>query len=157
LGHTYTVVISFVSLATSLIAMAAVDNWGRKPLVLIGSTGMGVCLFSLAAAVPRHFAPGFYLSVLVAYNVFFAFSQGTVVWVYLSELFPPGIRGAGQGYGSSVHWITNAILVSVFPALQHASSVRTFYFFALVMAVQIGVVWIWYPETRGTRLGSAIS
>ena len=157
LGHTYTVVISFISLATSLIAMAAVDNWGRKPLVLIGSTGMGVCLFSLAAAVPRHFAPGFYLSVLVAYNVFFAFSQGTVVWVYLSELFPPGIRGAGQGYGSSVHWITNAILVSVFPALQHASSVRTFYFFALVMAVQIGVVWIWYPETRGTRLGSAIS
>jgi MFS family permease len=95
LGHTYTVVISFISLATSLIAMAAVDNWGRKPLVLIGSTGMGVCLFSLAAAVPRHFAPGFYLSVLVAYNVFFAFSQGTVVWVYLSELFPPGIRGAG--------------------------------------------------------------
>jgi MFS transporter, SP family, arabinose:H+ symporter len=157
LGHTYTVVISCIGLATTLIAMAAVDNWGRKPLLLIGSAGMGLCLLSLAAAVPRHFAPGFYLSVLVAYNVFFAFSQGTVVWVYLSELFPPGVRGAGQGYGSSVHWITNAILISVFPAVQHSSSVRIFYFFALVMAIQIGVIWLWYPETRGTRLGSVLS
>lgn len=157
LGHTYTVVISCIGLATTLIAMAAVDNWGRKPLLLIGSTGMGMCLISLAAAVPRHFAPELYLSVLLAYNVFFAFSQGAVIWVYLSELFPPGIRGAGQGYGSTVHWVTNAILISVFPAMQHSSSVRTFYFFALFMVLQIGVVWLWYPETRGTRLGSAIS
>jgi MFS transporter, SP family, arabinose:H+ symporter len=157
LGHIYTIVIACVGLATTLIAMTAVDNWGRKPLLLIGSAGMGICLFSLAVAVPHRFAPSLYLSVLVAYNVFFAFSQGTVVWVYLSELFPPGIRGAGQGYGSSVHWITNAILVLVFPAFQHVSSVRTFYFFALVMAVQIGVVWFWYPETRRTRLGLADS
>jgi hypothetical protein len=92
--------------------------------------------------------------ILVGYNAFFAFSQGTVVWVYLSELFPPGIRGAGQGDGSSVHWITNAILISVFPVIQHASSVRIFYVFALMMTVQIGVVWYWYPETRGTSLGS---
>jgi MFS transporter, SP family, arabinose:H+ symporter len=139
LGHTYTIVISCVGLATTLIAMTAVDNWGRKPLLLIGSAGMGICLFSLAVAVPHRFAPSLYLSVLVAYNV----------------LFPPGIRGAGQGYGSSVHWIANAILVVVFPAVQHVSSVRTFYFFALVMAVQIGVVWFWYPETRRTRLGLA--
>jgi SP family arabinose:H+ symporter-like MFS transporter len=157
LGHTYTVVISCIGLATTVIAMAAVDKLGRKPLLLIGAAGMGMCLFSLAVAVPHHFVPAFYLSILVAYNFFFAFSQGTVVWVYLSELFPPGVRGAGQGYGSSVHWITNAILVSVFPAMQRSSSVQTFYFFALVMAFQIGVIWLWYPETRGTRLGSALS
>jgi len=156
LGHTYTVVISCVSLLTALIAMTVVDLWGRKPLLLIGSTGMGICLFCLAVAVPHHFAPGLYLSILVAYNVFFAFSQGILVWVYLSELFPPGIRGAGQGYGSSVHWIANAILVSVFPAMQHVLSDRTFYFFAMVMAIQVAVVWLWYPETRRTHLGSTL-
>jgi SP family arabinose:H+ symporter-like MFS transporter len=148
LGHTYTVVISCVSLVTALIAMTVVDLWGRKPLLLIGSTGMGICLFCLAVAVPHHFTPGLYLSILVAYNVFFAFSQGILVWVYLSELFPPGIRGAGQGYGSSVHWIATAILISVFPAMQHVLSDRTFYFFAMVMAIQVAVVWLWYPETR---------
>jgi hypothetical protein len=103
----------------------------------------------------HHFDPLTYLVILVGYNAFFAFSQGTVVWVYLSELFPPGIRGAGQGYGASVHWIANAILISVFPMMQRASSVGTFYFFAFMMVLQIGVVLLWYPETRGTALGSA--
>jgi len=152
LGHTFTVLISCLGLATTLVAMTAVDKLGRKPLLLIGSIGMGICLLSLAMTVPHHFAARLYLSILIAYNVFFAFSQGTVVWVYLSELFPPGIRGAGQGYGASVHWITNAILISVFPTIQRASSVKMFYIFALVMGLQIGVVWLWYPETRGTRL-----
>ena len=157
LGHTYTVFIGWLGLATSLLGMAFVDKLGRKLLLIMGSAGMALCLISLGFAIPHHFAPVFYLSILVAYNAFFAFSQGTVVWVYLSELFPPGIRGAGQGYGSSVHWITNAILISVFPLIQHASSVRIFYFFALMMVLQIGVVLLWYPETRGTALGSVVA
>jgi hypothetical protein len=74
--------------------------------------------------------------------------------VYLSELFPPGTRGKGQGYGSSVNWIANAILISIFPVMQHASSGRAFYFFSLTMVLQIGVVLLWYPETRGKALGS---
>ena len=76
--------------------------------------------------------------------------------MYLSELFPAGNpRGEGRSSGtSSVHWIANAILVLIFPIMQHASSLRIFYFFALLMTVQIGVVWYWYPETRGTSLGS---
>lgn len=155
LGHTYTVLISCLSLATTLLGMAFVDKLGRKPLLFLGSAGMAVCLLSLGLAIPHHFAPLLYLSILVAYNAFFAFSQGTVVWVYLSELFPSGVRGAGQGCGSSVHWIANAILVSTFPMVQHASSIRTFYFFALMMVLQIVVVLLWYPETRGTVLGSA--
>jgi MFS family permease len=155
LGHTYTVLISFISLATTVLGMAFVDKLGRKPLLLWGSAGMAVCLLCLGLAIPHHLGPLFYLSILVAYNVFFAFSQGTVVWVYLSELFSPGTRGAGQGYGSSVNWIANAILVSIFPIMQHASSVRAFFFFSLAMVLQIGVISLWYPETRGTALGSA--
>jgi len=152
-GHTYTVLISCLSLATTLLGMAFVDRLGRKPLLFLGSAGMALCLLTLAVAIPHHSAPLLYLSILVAYNAFFAFSQGTVVWVYLSELFPPGIRGLGQGYGTSVHWIANAILISVFPSVQHASSVRIFYIFALMMLLQIVVIWLWYPETRGTDLG----
>jgi MFS family permease len=154
MGHRYTVFISCLSLAMTVLGMAFVDRLGRKPLLLIGCAGMAVCLLSLGLAIPHRFAPLLYLLILVMYNVFFAFSQGTVVWVYLSELFPPGIRGAGQGYGASVHWITNAVLVSIFPIIQHASSADIFYFFALMMVLQIGVIWRWYPETRGTSLGA---
>jgi SP family arabinose:H+ symporter-like MFS transporter len=154
LGHTYTVLISSLSLAMTVVGMAFVDKVGRKPLLLWGSAGMAVCLLSLGLAIPHHLGPLFYLSILVAYHAFFAFSQGTVVWVYLSELFSPGTRGKGQGYGSSVNWIANAILISIFPVMQHASSGRAFYFFSLTMVLQIGVVLLWYPETRGKALGS---
>ena len=154
LGHRYTILVSGLSLVTTMVGMAFVDRLGRKPLLYLGSAGMGGCLFVLGLAIPQHFDPVMYLWILVVYNAFFAISQGTVVWVYLSELFPPGLRGLGQGYGSTVHWIANAILISVFPSVQHASSVKFFYIFALMMILQIVVIWLWYPETRGTALGS---
>lgn len=155
MGHRYTLFLSSLSLATTLFGAVLVDRAGRRPLLILGAAGMAICLAGLGFAIPHHFAPAFYLAVLIAYNTFFAFSQGAVVWVYLSELFPPGIRGAGQGYGSFVHWIANALLVTAFPLLQRASSFRVFYYFALMMAVQVAVVWFWYPETRGTALGSS--
>ncbi len=153
-GHTYTVLISCLSLVTTALGMAYIDRAGRKPLLYIGSAGMAICLVSLGVLLPYHYRPPLYLLILVFYNAFFAFSQGTVVWVYLSELFPPGIRAAGQGYGASVLWIANAILVLVAPTMQHASSAGIFYLFALMMALQMGVIWRWYPETRGGTLGS---
>jgi SP family arabinose:H+ symporter-like MFS transporter len=154
LGHTYTVLISCLGLTTTVFGMAFVDRLGRKPLLYVGSVGMALCLVTLGLAIPHRGDPVIYLSILVAYNAFFAFSQGTVVWVYLSELFPQGLRGSGQGFGSTVHWIANAILISVFPRVQHASSVKVFYLFALMMILQIAVIWVWYPETSGTALGS---
>jgi MFS transporter, SP family, arabinose:H+ symporter len=154
LGHTYTVLISSTSLAMTVVGMAFVDKVGRKPLLLWGSAGMALCLLCLGVAIPHRLGPLFYLFVLLAYHSFFALSQGTVVWVYLSELFSPGTRGKGQGYGSSVNWTANAILISIFPVLQHASAARAFYFFSLTMVLQIGVVFLWYPETRGKALGS---
>jgi MFS transporter, SP family, arabinose:H+ symporter len=153
-GHLYTILISFLSLGTTLLGMSSVDKVGRKVLLYIGSAGMAICLLCLAIAIPHHLVSWVYLWILVAYNFFFAFSQGTVVWVYLSELFPVGVRGAGQGYGAFVHWIVNAMLVLVFPIVQHASSARIFYVFAIFMAVQIVVIWLWYPETRGAALGA---
>jgi MFS family permease len=154
LRHTYTVWISVLSLASTLLGLSFIDRLGRKPLLVLGSAGMFVCLTGLALAIARHMAPGWFLLILAAYNLCFAFSQGTVVWVYLSELFPMAVRGAGQGYGSTVHWITNAVLISVFPVIEHASPAGSFYWLAGMMLVQIGVVLFWYPETKGTTLGA---
>jgi MFS family permease len=153
LGHTYTVLISSISLAMTITGMGLVDKVGRKPLLIWGSAGMAICLFGLGLSIPHHLSPLFYLVVLITYHACFSFSQGTVIWVYLSELFPPGVRGKGQGYGSSVNWIANAILISIFPVLQHASSGQAFYFFSLTMVLQIVIVLIWYPETRAKALG----
>lgn len=153
LGHTYTVWISSLSLGFTFVGLSFVDKLGRKPLLILGSVGMFVCLTALAAAIPRQMQPVSYLVILAAYNLCFAFSQGTVVWVYLSELFPPAVRGAGQGYGATVHWVANATLIWLFPIMEHASPSASFYGLAVLMLAQIAVVWLWYPETKGTALG----
>ncbi|HLI03721.1 MAG TPA: MFS transporter [Terracidiphilus sp.] len=154
LGHTYTVWISSLSLAFTFAGLSFIDRLGRKPLLILGSAGMFACLAALAAAIPLHIVPAGYLLIIAAYNLCFAFSQGTVVWVYLSELFPPAVRGAGQGYGATVHWVANAALIWLFPIVQHAAPAACFYGLAAMMAVQIAVVWLWYPETRGAGLGA---
>lgn len=156
LGHTYTVWISCLSLACTFVGLSLVDRLGRKPLLILGSAGMFICLTILAIALPLQAAPLWYLAILAAYNLCFAFSQGTVVWVYLSELFPPAVRGAGQGYGTTVHWIANAALIWLFPVVQHAAPMLSFYVLAGMMAFQVGVVWLWYPETKGTALGAMV-
>ena len=157
LGHSYTVWISCLSLAFTFVGLGFVDRLGRRPLLILGSVGMFSCLTALAAAIPRLMQPYWYLVILAAYNLCFAFSQGTVVWVYLSELFPPAVRGAGQGYGATVHWIANAGLIWLFPVIERASSSASFYGLAALMLVQIVVVWLWYPETKGTALGVTVA
>lgn len=154
LGHTYTVWISCLSLTSTFAGLSFVDCLGRRPLLILGSAGMFICLTILALALPLRAAPTWYLAILAGYNLCFAFSQGTVVWVYLSELFPPAVRGAGQGYGTTVHWIANATLIWLFPMLAHAAPTIGFYLLAFMMALQIGVVWLWYPETKGATLGA---
>lgn len=157
LGHSYTVWISSLSLGFTFVGLSFVDRLGRKPLLILGSMGMFVCLAALAAAIPRQMQPLSYLVILAAYNLCFAFSQGTVVWVYLSELFPPAVRGAGQGYGATVHWVMNAALIWLFPIVEHASPSASFYGLAVLMLVQIVVVWLWYPETKGKALGAVLA
>jgi sugar porter (SP) family MFS transporter len=152
-SHTCTVVISCLNIGTTLLGMLYVDKVGRKPLLVWGAAGMSVCLFALGLSIPHQFASVWYLLLLIGYNTFFAFSQGTVIWVYLSELFPFAVRGAGQGYGTSVLWVATAVLIGVFPIVQNGSSGRSFYFFATMMILQIAVVLLWYPETKGAGLG----
>lgn len=152
-SHRFTVLISGFTLMLTLLSMKCVDRLGRKPLLLGGSLGMAICLFSLGVCIPYHMRPIWYLIILVAYNGFFAFSQGTIIWIYLSELFPFGVRGTGQGYGTTVHWIANALLVLVFPILQRAGPTQGFYLFAAMMVMQIVVILLWYPETKGSALG----
>jgi hypothetical protein len=83
---------------------------------------------------------------------FFAFSQGAVIWVYLSEVFPTRVRAKGQSLGSFTHWIMNAAISGIFPVLAERSGGVPFLFFAVMMVVQFFVVLTTYPETKGYTL-----
>ena len=90
--------------------------------------------------------------LLVGFIAFFAFSQGAVIWVYISEVFPTAVRAKGQSLGSFTHWMMNAIIAWSFPVIAAFSRSAPFVFFAAMMALQFFVVLTIYPETKGIAL-----
>jgi hypothetical protein len=90
--------------------------------------------------------------MLVGYIAFFAPSQGAVIWVYLSEIFPTRVRARGMGIGSSTHWLMNAVIALIFPVVARHSTGAPFLFFAGMMALQFVVVLAFFPETKGIAL-----
>jgi sugar porter (SP) family MFS transporter len=153
LSHSYGISLSLFNVAALLLGMAVVDKIGRRPLLIAGSAGMAISLFALAAALRWHAMPMLDLIILFAFNTCFACSQGAVTWVLISEIFPFPVRGKGQSYGATVHWIANAGLIWLYPVMEQAVPQSSFTFFGLLMVLQIILVWNWYPETRGTDLG----
>ncbi|MGE5425363.1 MAG: sugar porter family MFS transporter [Syntrophothermus sp.] len=113
-----TVIIGFTNLFFTLIAMTIIDKVGRKKLLLFGSLGMTVFLSLFAALFLSGSTGGVYiLLLLIGFIGCFAMSQGAVIWVLLSEMFPNNIRARGSSVGSFSHWFFNALLTFLFPVL----------------------------------------
>jgi MFS transporter, SP family, arabinose:H+ symporter len=151
-GSLQAVAVGSTNLVFTMVAMAVIDRIGRKTLLLIGSVGTAACLAGVATIffTARH--ESFLLWLLIGYIAFFAFSQGAVIWVYLSEVFPNNVRAKGQSLGSFTHWIMNALISGTFPLLAASSGGYPFVFFSLMMVVQFFVVLFVYPETKGVSL-----
>lgn len=146
------VAIGATNLVFTAIAMTVIDKLGRKRLLLTGSIGMALCLLGVAMILGSGENEHLLLWMLVGFIAFFAFSQGAVIWVYISEIFPTAVRARGQSVGSSTHWIMCAIITFLFPVIAQHSKALPFVFFALMMALQFVVVLLFFPETKGVSL-----
>ncbi len=146
------VAIGATNLLFTIIAMSVIDRIGRKTLLLIGSVGLTISLAGVAAIFAMHSHEKLLVWLLVSFIASFAFSQGAVIWVYLSEVFPNRVRAKGQSLGSFTHWLMNALISGAFPLVAAASGAAPFMFFAAMMALQFFVVLFTYPETSGVTL-----
>ncbi len=151
-GNMQSVAIGAMNLVATLVGMALIDRFGRKTLLLIGSVGTAVCLAAVAAIFATNQHRELLVWALIVYIAFFAVSQGAVVWVYLSEIFPTRVRNKGQSLGSGTHWVMNAILSLVFPIIAARSGAYPFAFFAVMMVLQLIVVFLFFPETKRVSL-----
>ena len=151
-GDLQAVAVGATNLLFTMIGMALIDRAGRKTLLLIGSLGTAACLAGVAAIFLTHRNENLLVWLLVGYIAFFAFSQGAVIWVYISEVFPNRVRAKGQSLGSFTHWFMNALISGVFPLMAASSGGIPFVFFAAMMIVQFFVVFAFYPETKGVSL-----
>ncbi|MDP4148606.1 MAG: sugar porter family MFS transporter [Bacteroidota bacterium] len=144
------------NLTFTLLAMSIIDKFGRKKLLLIGSVGTAVFLGLTAHAFHGDVSGNSNLLVyLIGFIAFFAFSQGAVIWVFISEIFPNSVRSQGGSLGSSTHWVMAAAISWIFPSvaenLTHGVYL-SFVFFALMMVLQLIFIWWFMPETKGRSL-----
>lgn len=146
------VAIGLTNLVFTIAAMSIIDKVGRKKLLLVGAVGTASCLAGVAAIFATGTHPGLLLWFLIGFIASFAFSQGAVIWVYLSEVFPNLVRAKGQSLGSFTHWFMNALIAGVFPMMAARSGAIPFIVFAIMMVIQFFVVWTIFPETKGLRL-----
>ncbi len=151
-GDIQAVAVGVTNLLFTMLAMSVIDRLGRKTLLLIGSVGTAACLAGVSAIFFSKSHENWLVWLLVGYIAFFAFSQGAVIWVYISEVFPNRVRAKGQSLGSFSHWFMNALISGIFPLMAASSGAKPFVFFAVMMVVQFFVVLFMYPETKGTSL-----
>ncbi len=114
--------------------------------------GTAVCLAGVAAIFFAQRHEDLLVWLLVGFIAFFAFSQGAVIWVYLSEVFPNRVRAKARAWAALRHWFMNALISGLSPSLATSSGGIPFVFFAAMMVLQFFVVWFVYPETKGHSL-----
>ncbi|MGV0606611.1 sugar porter family MFS transporter [Mycolicibacterium sp. XJ1904] len=158
-----TVITSVTNIVTTLIAIALIDKVGRKPLLLIGSTGMAITLGTMAVIFGTAPVVDGQPSLdgiagpiaLVAANLFvvsFGMSWGPVVWVLLGEMFPNRIRGAALGLAAAAQWLANCAITASFPALGDFSLGIAYGFYAICAVLSFLFVWKFVAETKGKHL-----
>jgi sugar porter (SP) family MFS transporter len=146
--------IGLINFLFTLLGMNLIDRFGRRTLMLIGSVGLILTLGLVATAFYFEEFGNYSVPVyLFVYIAFFALSQGSVIWVFISEIFPNEVRAYGQSLGSFTHWFMAAVIAFTFPYLsQSLGGGNTFLFFCIMMVLQLLFVWRIMPETKGTSL-----
>ncbi len=153
-----TVAVGGTNLVFTMLALAVIDHFGRRRLMLFGSVGYIVSLATVAAAFytfGTDFTAAGSTIVLLGLLLFIAshaFGQGAVIWVFISEIFPNRVRARGQALGSFTHWVMCAAVSWTFPVIAEVSGGHAFAFFAAMMILQLVWVILVMPETRGIPL-----
>jgi MFS transporter, SP family, xylose:H+ symportor len=154
-----TITIGAVNLGFTVIAIHTVDRWGRRPLMLLGASGMGICLFCMGLASYWQRADAWLLVLIVGFIACFALSIGPVTWVILSEIFPTKVRGRALGLCTFCLWSANFVVSQTFPMMNENAwligkfnHAFPFWVYGLLCLVEIVFVWRMVPETKGKSL-----
>jgi SP family xylose:H+ symportor-like MFS transporter len=151
-GMLATVIMGFVNIVFTVIAIVTVDKFGRKPLLIIGSIGMAVGAFAVAACDTFSINGILPVISIIVYAAFFMMSWGPICWVLISEIFPNTIRGQAVAIAVAFQWIFNFIVSSTFPPLYDFSPMLAYSLYGAICVIAALFVWKFVPETKGKTL-----
>lgn len=145
--------VGVTNLIFTYVGLMLIDKLGRRQLMYIGSVGyiISLSLVSLAFFTGmKGVAVPIFLFMFIASH---AIGQGTIIWVFISEIFPNHLRGKGTAFGTSIHWIFAALIPAMVPWLFKVIGPGTvFAVFAMMMVGQLLFTWRMMPETKGVTL-----
>jgi sugar porter (SP) family MFS transporter len=153
------IVVGATNLIFTVIAIWVVDKLGRKPLMIIGSVGMGISLFAMGLAGVFQAKGLWLLFFVLGYIACFALSVGPVVWVILSEIFPTKIRGRAMGIATICLWSANAVVTLTYKMMNGNEFLVDvfhhgfpFFIYGSMCVVLVLFMWRFVPETKGKSL-----
>lgn len=141
-------------LVTTLLGMTLIDRVGRRVLMIIGSIGYATSLGMLSYTFFVEDFAGFSVPLYIfAFIAAHAVGQGSVIWVFISEVFPNSVRAKGQALGTGTHWVFAAIITVAMPyVLNQFDGGPIFAFFCFMMIIQLLFSIFVMPETKGVSL-----
>jgi MFS transporter, SP family, arabinose:H+ symporter len=144
--------IGIVNFLFTVLGWSLIDRYGRRTLMYIGSVGyiISLVLMSLAFAGVINGGITIFVFMFIAAH---AIGQGSVIWVFLSEIFPNSVRASGTAFGCLTHWVFAALISQTFTFFaNNIGGSYIFGFFAVMMVLQLIFVWKMMPETKGVAL-----
>jgi len=142
------------------LAIFTVDRFGRKPLLLGGTIGMAITILLFGFLVFQEIWSSWSLIALVLYVAFFSFSQGPIVWVYISELFPNRIRNSIVAIAVFFQWLSNYLVSQTFPIMADENGYLfkefrgafPFWMYGFFCILAVFFIWRLLPETKSKSL-----
>ena len=145
--------IGVTNLIFTIIGISLIDKVGRKVLMIVGSIGYIISLSFIFLSFLLSWGGIILPAALFLFIAAHAIGQGSVIWVYISEIFPNHIRSSGQSFGTSTHWVLAALIPSMIPFLfNKIGASYVFLIFLLMMIFQLIFVVFSMPETKGKSL-----
>ncbi len=147
-----TIIMGFVNVVFTVVAILTVDKWGRKPLLITGSIGMAIGMFAISWLSYNEIIGISTLVFIIIYTASFMMSWGPICWVLISEIFPNKIRGQAVAVAVAAQWAANYLISSTYPAMMEYSGALTYGFYGLMAVLSALFVWKMVPETKGKSL-----
>ncbi|WP_158785448.1 D-xylose transporter XylE [Pantoea sp. BAV 3049] len=154
-----TIIVGVINLLFTTIAILTVDNFGRKPLQIIGALGMAIGMFTLGTAFYTKMSGVVALGAMLFYVASFAISWGPVCWVLLAEIFPNRIRSKAMSIAVAAQWIANYLVSWTFPMMDknsyliaHFNNGFAYWIYGLMGLLAALFMWKFVPETKGKSL-----
>jgi MFS transporter, SP family, xylose:H+ symportor len=155
-----TVIMGIVNISFTLVAVFTVDKFGRKPLLICGSVGMGIGALSFALSNAFAWSGMFQIVSIMLYAACFMFSWGPICWVLIAEIFPNTIRGGAVAIAVAFQWIFNFLVSSTFVPMYEMEltpgdgfgHVFAYALYGIICMIAAIFVWKLVPETKGKTL-----